>query len=95
MGIGPKNVTSLFPSSRQLFEVLMPTTMGKRDLYRRGELLTAKQVMNRLLADPDLRQRQVTCALPAVRYGKGWRFFKSDLEEWISHQKQSHDEKAR
>lgn len=73
----------------------MHTAMGKKDLYRRGELLTAKQVMRRLLADPDLRQRQVTCALPAVRYGEGWRLLKSDLEEWIMCQKQSRNQEAR
>jgi excisionase family DNA binding protein len=48
-----------------------------------ADLLTTDQVMERLLADESLRRAAATCVLPAIRYGKEWRFKKSDLEAWI------------
>ena len=53
------------------------------------ELLTSDQVIERLLADPNLRRIAATCVLPAVRFGKERRFRKSDLEDWIRRQKAS------
>ena len=53
------------------------------------ELLTTDQVIERLLADPNLRRIAATCVLPAVRFGKEWRFRKIDLEDWIRRQKAS------
>jgi excisionase family DNA binding protein len=48
-----------------------------------ADLLTTEQVMERLLADESLRRAAATCVLPAIRYGKEWRFRKTDLEAWI------------
>jgi hypothetical protein len=50
------------------------------------ELLTTDEVIDRLLADANLRLVAATCVLPAVRYGDGWRFRRTDLEEWIRRQ---------
>ncbi len=55
----------------------------------KSELLTSDQVIERLLDDPNLRRIAATCVLPAVRFGKEWRFRKSDLEDWIRRQKPS------
>ena len=48
-----------------------------------AELLTSEQVMDRLLADANLRRLAATCVLPAVRYGDAWRFRRTDLDDWI------------
>jgi hypothetical protein len=45
--------------------------------------LTTEQVIERLLADPELRKHASTCVLPGVRCGDEWRFRKSDLDQWI------------
>ena len=50
------------------------------------ELLTTDEVVDRLLADENLRLAAATCVLPAVRYGTTWRFRRSDLDEWIKRQ---------
>jgi len=50
------------------------------------ELLTTDEVIDRLLADANLRLIAATCVLPAVRHGNGWRFRRTDLEEWIRRQ---------
>ena len=50
------------------------------------ELLTTEEVIDRLLAEENLRLAAATCVLPAVRYGNSWRFRKSDLEAWIERQ---------
>ena len=47
------------------------------------EFLTSDQVIERLLSLPELRQKAMTCILPAVRVGSEWRFRESDLQEWI------------
>ena len=61
-----------------------------RPLVPKSEvLLTSDQVIERLLADPNLRRIAATCVLPAVRFGKEWRFRKIDLEDWIRRQKAS------
>ena len=51
------------------------------------DLLTADQVIDRLLSDPALRRVAVICALPAVRHQGEWRFQKSDLDAWIARQR--------
>jgi len=47
------------------------------------DLLTADEVIDRLLEDANLRRVAATCVLPAVRVGSDWRFRRSDLQEWI------------
>jgi hypothetical protein len=54
---------------------------------KKPELLTSDQVMERLLAEGDLRALALRCVLPAVRVGDEWRFRSSDLDEWISQQR--------
>lgn len=49
-------------------------------------LLTTEEVMERLLADPTLRQAAATCVLPGVRHEGGWRFRERDLDAWIARQ---------
>ena len=51
-----------------------------------GEGLTTDQVMDRLLAEPLLRRKAVSCVLGAVKCGSEWRFRRSDLENWIARQ---------
>lgn len=46
-------------------------------------LLSADEVIERLLGDADLRRAAATCVLPAVRCGDAWRFRASDLDAWI------------
>ena len=48
-----------------------------------GDLLTADEVIDRLLEDANLRRIAATCVLPAVRVGGDWRFRRSDLDDWI------------
>jgi hypothetical protein len=48
------------------------------------DLLTADQVVDRLLKFPKLRQLTSTCVLPAVRVENEWRFRRHELEAWIS-----------
>lgn len=50
------------------------------------QLLTAEQVVERLLERPALRRKAVTCVLPAIRVGSEWRFERRDLESWIERQ---------
>ncbi len=50
------------------------------------EFLTSEEVIQQLLAQPELRSRAATCVLPAVRVGSEWRFRRSDLEAWIKTQ---------
>jgi hypothetical protein len=52
----------------------------------REELLTTDQVMDRLLAEPALRRKAMSCVLGAVKCGTEYRFRKSDLESWIARQ---------
>ena len=49
-------------------------------------LLTADDVVERLLDSPRLREAASNCVLPAIRVGSGWRFRKRDLDEWIARQ---------
>ena len=51
-----------------------------------ADLLTTDQVMDRLLAEPSLRRKAVSCVLGAVKCGSEWRFRRSDLETWIARQ---------
>ena len=51
-----------------------------------ADLLTTDQVMDRLLAEPLLRRKAVSCVLGAVKCGSEWRFRRSDLENWIARQ---------
>lgn len=62
---------------------------AKRAHTRDSQLLTARQVMERLLADVRFGQREVMCVLPAIRYGSEFRFLESDLDDWMRRQKQS------
>ena len=55
-----------------------------------SELLTADEVIDRLLEDANLRRVAAMCVLPAVRVGAGWRFRRTDLDDWI--RQQAHDE---
>jgi len=48
------------------------------------DLLTADQVIDRLLRFPQLRQLTATCVLPAVRVENEWRFRRHELEAWIA-----------
>ena len=50
------------------------------------ELLTAEQVIDRLLQDAGLVRLAATCVLPAVRYQGRWRFRRADLDAWIARQ---------
>jgi hypothetical protein len=49
-----------------------------------AELITSDEVIERLLAEPSLRRKALTCVLGAVRHGNEWRFRRSDLETWIA-----------
>jgi excisionase family DNA binding protein len=60
--------------------------MAQSFVPKSEELLTSDQVIDRLLDDPNLRRLASTCVLPAVRFGKEWRFRRSDLEAWIRRQ---------
>ena len=51
-----------------------------------ADLLTTDQVIDRLLAEPLLRRKAVSCVLGAVKCGSEWRFRRSDLENWIARQ---------
>ena len=53
------------------------------DASHETDFLTSDQVIERLLAQPDLRRHAATCVLPAVRVAGEWRFRRSDLETWI------------
>jgi hypothetical protein len=57
--------------------------MPKGAVAKQQEFLTSDQVIERLLAQPALRQKAMTCILPAVRVGNQWQFRRSDLEAWI------------
>lgn len=57
-----------------------------KDAASDSELLTSEQVMERLLAEPSLRRKAVSCVLAAVKFGNEWRFRRSDLEAWIAAQ---------
>ena len=46
-------------------------------------MLTAEQVIDRLLAVGFVRGMAINCVLPAVRYGTEWRFRRTDLDAWI------------
>jgi len=48
------------------------------------DLLTADQVVDRLLRFPKLRQLTTTCVLPAIRVDNEWRFRRGELEAWIA-----------
>ena len=63
--------------------------MAKAVIHNVSELLTSDEVLNRLMSDVRLRRVAMTCVLPAVRSAGKWRFRKSDLEQWIEHQRQS------
>jgi excisionase family DNA binding protein len=54
-----------------------------------GRLLTAEDVVERLLKYPDLRESASNCVLPAIRVGSEWRFREEDLEAWIASQTES------
>jgi excisionase family DNA binding protein len=54
-----------------------------------SDLLSAEEVIDRLLEDANLRRVAATCVLPAVRVGSGWRFRRSDLDDWIRRQSES------
>ena len=47
------------------------------------QLLTAEQVVERLLERPALRAKALSCVLPAIRVGTEWRFERRALESWI------------
>ncbi len=47
-------------------------------------LLTHEEVIERLCEVPQARRYAITCVLPAVWCGDGWRFRESDLEAWIA-----------
>jgi hypothetical protein len=47
-------------------------------------LLTHEEVIERLCECPQARRYAITCVLPAVWCGDGWRFRESDLEAWIA-----------
>lgn len=47
-------------------------------------LLTHEEVIERLSACPQARRYAVTCVLPAVWCGDGWKFRERDLEAWIA-----------
>lgn len=49
-------------------------------------LLTADEVVDRLMQSPDLQRVASSCVLPAVRCGAEWRFRKRDLDAWIERQ---------
>jgi helix-turn-helix protein len=52
------------------------------------DLLTAQQVIDRLVDRPSLRKKALTCILPAVKHGNQWRFRQRDLDLWIQAQEQ-------
>jgi hypothetical protein len=60
--------------------------MPKSTSLADADLLTGDQVIDRLLADANLRRNAATCVLPAVRCGSDWRFRRADLENWIRRQ---------
>ena len=47
-------------------------------------LLTHEEVIERLCEIPEGRRYALTCVLPAVWCGDGWRFRERDLEAWIA-----------
>lgn len=50
-------------------------------------LLTADEVVERLLRFPSLRTAATSCVLPAIRVGDEWRFREGDLKAWIARQR--------
>jgi hypothetical protein len=57
--------------------------MPKPAVAKSHQFLTPDEVIERLLAQPALRHKAVTCILPAVRVGQEWQFRLSDLQAWI------------
>jgi hypothetical protein len=51
-----------------------------------SDLLTTEQVMDILIADPDMRRRAATCVLPGVSVDGRTFFRRSDLEAWHDRQ---------
>jgi hypothetical protein len=51
---------------------------------KKPDLLTSEEVMDRLLAEGNLRTLALRCVLPAVRIGDEWRFRSADLDDWIA-----------
>jgi hypothetical protein len=63
-----------------------------REAATSTDLLTADEVIDRLLEDANLRRVAATCVLPAVRVGDDWRFRRSDLNDWIRRQARANAE---
>lgn len=82
-GIGKPILLHILEATHQLVSWL-PVTNPIAD--ETADLLTTDQVMDRLLAEPSLRRKAVSCVLGAVKYGSEWRFRRSDLETWITRQ---------
>ena len=51
-----------------------------------GDLLTTEQVLDILIADPDMRRRAATCVLPAVSVSGQTYFRRRDLDAWHDRQ---------
>jgi len=61
--------------------------MPKTRVKRSPSFLTSDEVVERLLAYPNLRALTATCVLPAVRVGDEWLFRIADLDAWIARQR--------
>jgi len=57
--------------------------MAKKDPLTGGDMLTADEVMDRLLAEPSLRRKAVTCVLPMFKLDGEWCVRRGHLEDWI------------
>jgi hypothetical protein len=52
------------------------------------DLLSADDVLNRLIDRPWLRKAALSCVLPAVRMDGRWWYRRRDLDNWIASQKE-------
>jgi excisionase family DNA binding protein len=63
--------------------------MVKTRIKRATSFLTSEEVVERLLAHPNLRELTAACVLPAIRVGSDWLFRSADLDSWIARQSDS------
>jgi hypothetical protein len=52
-----------------------------------NDLLTADEIISRVLAEPSLRGQLVTCVVRMVKHQGQWCARRSDLEAWIADHK--------
>jgi hypothetical protein len=73
----------LFTDSAELYTLNLMNVTSPLPETSETDLMTAEEVMDRLLDVAALKQLASTCVLPAIRRGNEWRFRRTDLEAWI------------